>query len=193
MGLSIARRHIELLGGRLAVESELGRGSHFSFTIELAPATSAIEPAYSPFNLPVRGLAPGHSVAALVVDDVRENRDVLAHILSGLGVEVLQATNGLDALDLAQDRRPDIVFMDIRMPGIDGSETMRRLHQLPGREDVPIVAISASVLDHERREFLGQGFVDFIAKPFRFEQICSSLQEQLDIEFEYAQISATSD
>jgi signal transduction histidine kinase/ligand-binding sensor domain-containing protein/CheY-like chemotaxis protein len=193
LGLSIARRHIELLGGRLAVESELNRGSHFSFTIELAPATSAIEPAYSPFNLPVRGLAPGHSVAALVVDDVRENRDVLAHILSGLGVEVLQATNGLDALDLAQDRRPDIVFMDIRMPGIDGSETMRRLHQLPGREDVPIVAISASVLDHERREFLGQGFVDFIAKPFRFEQICSSLQEQLDIEFEYAQISATSD
>lgn len=127
----------------------------------------------------MRGLASGHAVSALIVDEVRENRDVLAHILSGLGAEVSQATNGLDALEQVKTKRPDIVFMDIRMPGIDGSETLRRLHQLPERQDVPVVAISASVLDHERREFLSQGFVDFIAKPFRFEQICSSLQEQL--------------
>ncbi|MFT5378117.1 MAG: signal transduction histidine kinase/ligand-binding sensor domain-containing protein [Candidatus Latescibacterota bacterium] len=193
LGLSIARRHIELLGGQLDVESEPDRGSRFSFTIELAPASSALAPAYSPLNLPVRGLASGHAVSALIVDDVRENRDVLAHILSGLGAEVSQATNGLDALEQVKTKRPDIVFMDIRMPGIDGSETLRRLHQLPERQDVPVVAISASVLDHERREFLSQGFVDFIAKPFRFEQICSSLQEQLDIEYEYAEMTPSSE
>jgi len=193
LGLSIARRHIELLGGQLDVDSQPGRGSRFSFTIELAPAASALVPAHSPLNLPVRGLAPGHAVSALVVDDVRENRDVLAHILSGLGAEVTQATNGLDALEQVKTKRPDIVYMDIRMPGIDGSETLRRLHQLPERQDVPVIAISASVLDHERREFLGQGFVDFIAKPFRFEQICSSLQEQLDIEFEYAEVATSSE
>ena len=185
LGLSIARTHLDLMGGELAVESEPGRGSHFSFSIELPPAAASLAPESSLLPRQIRGLKEHCKVRALVVDDIAENRDVLDHILGQIGAEVVLAESGHHALELVREQLPDIVFMDIRMPGIDGVETLKRL-RAAGHTDLVIIAISASVLSHERRGFLQAGFADFIAKPFRFEQICDALTTHLNVEFDLA-------
>ncbi len=121
-----------------------------------------------------------------MVDDVRANRDILAQMLQDIGVDVAIAQNGTQALTQLRDSVPDIVLLDIRMPVMDGVETRRRIRLEAAWDPVKIVAISASVLDHERREILQAGFDDFVAKPFRLEEIAASLAHLLGVEFEYA-------
>ena len=81
--------------------------------------------------------------------------------------------------------KPDVVLLDIRMPIMDGQEAMKRIRQHEEWSAMKVIAISASVLDHERREYLDSGFDDFIAKPFHFEEVCASLGRLLQVEFEY--------
>ena len=187
LGLSIARRQIELMGGQLQVESEPGHGSRFFFTLELPSAQAEVSPETAAPMRPVRALAPQCCIRALVVDDVRENRDVLGHILSELGVEVEMAVNGREALERMDASCLDIVFMDIRMPEMDGLEAMRQARQREDLGKIKVVAISASVIGRDRSEYIEAGFADFIAKPFRFEEICACLQTHLQVEFEYAE------
>jgi len=131
-------------------------------------------------------------VKALVADDTQENRDALSRILSDIGVSVIVAENGQEALDKVRIEKPDIVFMDVRMPVMDGLEATKQIlaefERCNGEMSFrpTIVAISASVLEHERKMFLEVGFDDFIAKPFRFERICECLAHLLRIEYEYA-------
>ena len=187
LGLSIARRQIELMGSRLEVDSAPGDGSRFSFALELPSAAAAVSAETVAEMSLIRSLAPGCRIRALVVDDVRENRDVLGHMLSEIGVEVETAEDGEKALERMAADRPDIVFLDIRMPVIDGLETLRRAREREDLRAIKVVAISASVFGRDRREYIDAGFVDFIAKPFRFEQVTASLQKYLQAEFEYAE------
>jgi signal transduction histidine kinase/CheY-like chemotaxis protein len=184
LGLAIVTRYIELMGGKLAVESEPQVGSRFFFTVPLPPATSDVPRPSADDGKQIAHLAEGYQVLALVTDDNQENRDALAKILSDISVEVMVAKNGQEALDKVRTNRPDIVFMDIRMPLMDGLEATRRIFQEYGRESLKIVAISASALKHERQMFLEEGFDDFIAKPFRFERICECLANLLHVEYE---------
>ena len=188
LGLTIARKQIELMGGELAFESEPGIGSRFFFTVPLAPAAKEIRPASSPVGRAVAHLAEGYRVKALVADDVRENREVLSKILSDIGADVIAAENGQQAVEQVRAHRPDIVFMDIRMPGMDGLEAARQILSEFGHETVKIVAISASALAHERERYLSAGFEAFIPKPFLAERIYDCLANLLDIEYEYADV-----
>jgi signal transduction histidine kinase/CheY-like chemotaxis protein len=179
LGLTLARRHVELMGGRLAVRSEPGLGSAFSFTVALPAAPGhAVE---APRE--VARLEPGTTVRALVVDDIRENREVLSAMLGAIGCEIVLAENGRQALEVVSVSRPDIVFMDMRMPEIDGLEATR----LIGREfaGVKVVAMSASALEHERERYFQAGCDDFIAKPFRQERLYACLRNLLGVEFLY--------
>jgi len=135
----------------------------------------------------VTHLAQGHSVSALVVDDVLENRDVLSHLLTDIGVDVRLAESGQQALDLIKESVPDIVLLDIRMPGMDGPEVAEHIWEMLGREALKIVAVSASPLEHEQQEILEKGFDDFVPKPFRTEQVYGCLAKHLNVEFEYAE------
>ena len=172
LGLSICRQHIELMGGTLEVSSSRDRdesGSRFSFAIVL-PAPIQIEDVPPAFNALPLTLAPGQSVRAIVVDDVAENRDVLARMLIAAGCDVETAQGGTAAIDLMQRSPADIVFIDIMMPGLDGIETARLFRSRFTERNVKLVAASASALSHERREYLDAGFGnDFLAKPVRCE------------------------
>ena len=108
---------------------------------------------------------------ALVVDDIPENREVLALMLTLIGCEVVLAENGRQAVEVVRVSRPQIVFMDMRMPEFDGIEATRRIIAEFGAEQVKIVATSASALTHERAQCLKAGCDDFVAKPFRAERI----------------------
>jgi CheY-like chemotaxis protein len=184
LGLTIARRHVELLGGRLELDSRPGAGTRFFFEIELPLcADEARGESAHDWSRVVR-LRAGSEVDALVVDDVDTNRDILTQFLTPVGAQVRLAADGESALRIARDRVPDIVFLDIRLPDMNGVEVFERLREEHGA--IKIVAISASVLDHERRRCLEMGFDAFIGKPFYKEELYACLAERLGVEYEYA-------
>ncbi len=166
LGLAIARRYADLMGARLSIRSTVGEGSTFSLAVNLPRAGSpSLAPARQRWRLP-----PGVEVTALVVDDVAENRDVLATMLEALGCRVARAAGGAEALALAPKIfQPDavgsgIVFLDVRMPGVDGLAVVERLREGALR-GLRVVAHSASALAHEQAEYRRAGFDDFLAKP----------------------------
>ena len=185
LGLVVSKRMVELMGGELEFESTPGQGSRFFFTLQLPPAEGEISVERDEeWNRVVR-LAPGCHVKALVADDVAENRAILTHLLQAIGVEVHLAVNGVEAVEIGRRERPDIAFMDIRMPEMDGVEAMQRLLEDPGQDSIKVVAVSASTLEHERQHYLEAGFVEFIGKPVRIGQIYRCLAELLGVEYEY--------
>jgi len=184
LGLAISQKQIELMGGQLALESEMEVGTRFFFTISLPPASEDLL-SLKVDEKRVVHLADGYSVQALVADDVKEIRDYLYKILTDIGVEVILTENGLEAVEKTRIHCPDIIFMDIRMPVMDGLEATRQLLKEFPRDQLKIVAISASVMEHEKREFLDVGLDDFIPKPFRFERVAACLENLLGVEYEY--------
>ena len=187
LGLAISQRYIELMGGGLDLASEPGMGSRFFFTIPLPPMASDAIAEPSQWEHVTR-LSDGYAVKALIADDTKINRDVLSKLLTDLGAEVLEAENGEQAVELVHAHRPDIVFMDIRMPQMDGIQAAQRIFEECGKDAVKLVAISASTLHHEQQSYLDAGFDDFISKPFRFERVCECLATHLGVQFETGEV-----
>jgi PAS domain S-box-containing protein len=183
LGLAITKRQIELMGGTLTLDSGLGEGSCFRFALELAPAEGALTPAGDAASR-CRRLAEGQQVRALVVDDVEDNREVLSGLLVRAGVEVDKANDGAGALAKIAEQRPDIIFMDVRMPVMDGLSAVRHLRERWPGEPIVCVAITASGLLREPSFYLDAGFDDFVGKPFRFETICDCMARHLNVEIE---------
>jgi len=183
LGLAISQKQLELMGGELNLESELGHGSLFFFTLPLKPATSDAIDESSQWR-DVTRLAKGYAVKALIADDTKINRDVLSRLLSDLGVEVVESENGQQAIEMMRSHRPDVVFMDIRMPVMDGLKAVGRILEEFGQAELKLVAISASTLQHEQQAYLDAGYDNFISKPFRFEYLCECLVNLLGVEFE---------
>ncbi len=184
LGLAIVRRYIEVMKGEFGVESELGKGSRFFFTVPFKSAIEEIEVCPTDAEERVVHLAEGYSVKALVADDIEGNRDVLSRILTNIGCEVLLAEDGRQALEMVREHQPDIIFMDIRMPVMTGPEAAEQIWEEFGRTAFKIVAVSASALKHEQQGYLDVGFDGFIPKPFRYEEICECLATFLGVEYE---------
>jgi CheY-like chemotaxis protein len=184
LGLAIAQRQVELLGGALRLHSERGVGSRFYFTIPLPPARAdqAAQTAVSS----QRRLKPGARVRALVIDDRKENREVLAGMLELAGCEVAAAGSGEEGLALARQIKPDIVFLDLIMPDMDGIATARALLANVGAGPPKIVANSAAALSSRREEARAAGCVDFLTKPIAAEQVQECLRAHLGVELECA-------
>ena len=182
LGLAIAKRQLELMGSEIEIDSHLGKGSRFSFSLYLPPAKNEVSAKRESRRHSQLYLPKGCVVNALVVDDVEDNREVLAHLLEKTGVTVRTAVNGKDAVQKISQYIPDIVFMDIRMPLMNGSQAM--LHIKNNYPEVVCIAVTSSVLYHERAKYLEQGFDDLVGKPFRFEQIIMAIEKSLDVGFE---------
>ena len=187
LGLALSQRQLELMDSRLEMESEMGKGSRFSFALSLPQATAEVEKGDGTEWSRVRGLAPGNEVRALIADDIEENRAVLAQLLRNIGVEVMLAVDGQEGLDMAIEHNPDIVFMDIRMPRMDGLESMQKIKEEMGEEGPKVAAVSASTLEHERKRYLEMGFDDFIGKPVRVESLYASMASLLGVEFDFGE------
>lgn len=190
LGLAIAQRHVELMGGQLRLESSVGKGARFYFDLHLPEVveenTQKQMRQADQFDwTKVNHLQSGYEVQALIVDDVESNRDVLQQILEKVGVSVTTALSGEEALEKVRQNKPDIVFMDIRMPGMSGTETMHRLFSEHGRNTIKVIAATASVLGHQRIYYEEAGFSGFIDKPLRVEHIYACLSEQLGVGFTF--------
>lgn len=182
LGLAIASQLVRLMGGTLEVDSEPGAETRFSFTIPL-PESTELSLDQTQGSTRVQHLAPGNTVNALVVDDVTENREVLALMLERIGVAVSQTASGEETLEMLSEALPDIIFTDIRMEGLSGLRTMQEIVARHGRGNLKFVAVSASALSHERQKYLDSGFDAFLDKPVRMERLYACLAEVTGVEY----------
>jgi signal transduction histidine kinase/DNA-binding response OmpR family regulator len=190
LGLAISRSFAQLMGGKLEVESQPGHGTRFrlSLPVEIAEGNGA--PSLTP-QPEVLALAPGQrEYRVLIVEDDAENRLLLKSLLSRAGFLLNEAVNGLQAVSLFQSWRPDFIWMDMRMPDMDGYEASRRIRTLPGGRTVKIVALTASAFREQEREILGAGCDQVLHKPYRHCEIFAALQRHLGLVYTYAAPSA---
>ena len=184
LGLSISKKLVDLMGGNLLVESELNAGSSFSFALPFeevdinelkASSTYADE---NDFYLP-----EGTSLEALVVDDREANRDILIKTLNQAGCTTVSANNGKEGLEAAKDKNFRIIFMDIRMPVMDGMEATYLIRKENQSPRPIIIAVTASVFPDVRQSCLECGFDDVIGKPYRTSEIFEKMNQHLNISF----------
>jgi PAS domain S-box-containing protein len=187
LGLSIVRQFTKLMGGSVAVQSTPGKGSLFRAELPLMVADDKeIARLSSARQGEVIGLVPGQPVyRILIAEDQRDNQLLLARLMSELGLEVKVAGNGKECIELFKQWRPDLIWMDRRMPVMDGIEAARRIRQLPGGDKVKIVAVTASAFKEQQSALRAAGMDDTVRKPFLFSEIYDSLARQLKIEYRY--------
>jgi len=181
LGLAISHQLVEIMGGELKVESTLGRGSIFSFELELLAVDSPDKnKKYYPKN--IKGFK-GTNKKILVADDRWENRSVLIHLLEPLGFEIIEATNGQDCVRKALEFLPDCILIDLVMPVMDGFEAMRQIRNLPQLQNVVAIGTSASIMEAEKQESVAAGCNAFVPKPIRAEELLNCLQVHLGLEW----------
>ncbi len=186
LGLAISHRLIHGMGDELRVESTPGRGSRFFFALPLMPASEPCSTQPDDGRVTAAfdaKLAPGEEVTALVADDSAVNRRILAALLESAGIRVITAAGGLEAIELAQEHRLDVIFMDLKMGDLDGLETTRRLGSTPATAHIPVIAVTASTLGDRRQAALDAGCVDYLTKPVRAESLFSAIQSHLGVRF----------
>ncbi|HEY9634235.1 MAG TPA: AAA family ATPase [Coleofasciculaceae cyanobacterium] len=185
LGLTISRQLVEMMGASLKVKSTLGKGSIFWLDLDLPEVSLGANMT----NLHERNIIGfnGSKRKVLVVDDQWANRSVLVNLLEPLGFEVLEATNGQDGLSKAREFKPDVIFMDLVMPVLDGFEATRRIRMLPDLHTVVVISISASVFALDQQQSQEVGCNDFIAKPIREAELLEKLQVHLGLEWVYEQ------
>jgi len=178
LGLAISRQLVRLMGSDIQVESRPGAGSRFWFELSLPLlAAGAAEPAAQP---EVTGYE-GRRRRVLVVDDVPDNRAMLADMLEPLGFDIGHATDGLQALQQVQQTDHDLVLMDIMMPVMDGLEATRRIRQSTAGRQLRIIAISANASSSDGERCMAAGANAFIAKPIDRNQLLERIGQHLGL------------
>jgi CheY-like chemotaxis protein/nitrogen-specific signal transduction histidine kinase len=185
LGLAISREFIRMMGGDIAVSSEPGKGSRFSFSIPVQAVAGHSSPA-APKTGRVTGLRPGGAAPRiLIVDDKPHNRGWLNALLTTIGFEVAEADSGPAAIEQCRRRQPRLILMDLRMPGMDGLEAARAIRALEGQQPV-VIALTASAMNVDRVTIARSGIDDFLPKPCREADLLDKLRTHLGIEYEYA-------
>lgn len=176
LGLSITKQLVQLMGGKTGVTSTHGQGSTFWLTCRLSKGQEAKPPPSLVTESSEVILARDfHERKILVVDDEPINRMVAGYMLEDVGLTVDMAEDGKEALTKVRQADYDIVLMDMQMPELDGLDTTRELRALPGLENLVIIAMTANAFDDDRVKCLDAGMNDFIAKPFKPENVFDKL------------------
>jgi CheY-like chemotaxis protein len=201
LGLPISRQFVRLMGGDIEVDSVLGQGSVFRFDAQVE-LTEASDVPLEPPARRVVGLEPDQPVyRLLVVEDRESNRKLLVRLLtslspspagdSGQGFEVREALNGQQAVEMWKEWAPHLIWMDMRMPVMDGHEATRRIKGTTEGQGTVIIALTASAFEEDRRAVLASGCDDFVRKPFREVEILDKLTKHLGVRFIYEEVASS--
>ena len=181
LGLNIAQNLVRLMGGELKVESELNKGSRFWFELTLPVVEEVSESPIQGRRSPIG--YHGKKRRILVVDDIKDNREMSRDALRVLGFQTAVASKGLDAVIIAKEMQPDLIFMDLLMPGLNGYESLTTLRNIPECKDIPVVAMSANV--SEEKPAILAGFDHFLPKPTGLVEFAFTLGKLLNLEWIY--------
>jgi len=182
LGLAITRRLVEAIGGELVVASELGRGTTFALTLETEAQRG--EAALPRAERGVEGYR-GRRRSVLVVDDNADNRAVLCGWLARMGFIVNEAADGEGAVAAVARLVPDLVLLDLVMPGVDGLAVAKQVRALELPRQPKVVAVTANALEEARRRSLAEGCDAFLTKPVDFDELCVTLGALLGLEWQY--------
>ncbi len=186
LGLTISKKFVELMGGKLEVESSPGRGSRFSFDLPVDLAEMIDRP--DPEKGRVIGLVPGEpEYRLLVAEDDPENRIFLLTLLRSVGFSVRAVENGREAIEIWREWRPHLIWMDIRMPEMTGIEAIREIRRLPGGDQTILIGLTAFAFEEDRQQIMESGGDDYVRKPYTEKDIFSRLEKHLGVEFQYAE------
>ncbi len=188
LGLAISQQLVEMMGGKLCVESELEKGSRFWFDLEL-PETSATifnqGTSKSTKNRVIGYVGPKRTI--LVVDDKWVNRSVISKLLESWDFNVIEAVNGHHGITMTTSNSIDAIITDLIMPVLDGFKMAQMIREMPQFPHIPILAISASVLPQDQEKILEAGFSDFLVKPIEATTLLNKLAQHLNLSWIYAE------
>jgi PAS domain S-box-containing protein len=178
LGLSITKKLVEMMNGKISIKSSVGSGS--SFIVYLNDIDVAIfDTVKEPDEITNLQKIKFEKSKLLVVDDVESNRSLIKELLARTGIDVISAENGSEALLIAEESMPDVILMDIRMPVMDGIEATKRLKQNAKTSNIPVVALTASVVDNINDKKEKAGFNGLLSKPVTISNLFRELAKYL--------------
>jgi len=191
LGLPISRNFVQLMGGKMTVSSTVGKGTVFRFNIKArAIAPEEIDAPQQPTHRIV-ALQPGQpSYRILVVDDKHYNRQLLTKLLVPLGFDLQEASNGKEAVEIWEAWEPHLIWMDMRMPVMDGYEATKSIKAHLRGQATAIIALTASTLEDEEAVIASAGCDDFVRKPFREQIVFDKIAQYLGVRYIYEAIAS---
>ena len=185
LGLAISQSHARLLGGEITVTSTVGMGTCFHIKLAVEESDHVVLTVGTPARQ-VTGLKPGsREIKVLIVDDHLENRMVLQGFLEPVGILTRSAEDGVKAVEMAESWKPDIILMDLRMPGMNGFEASKFIKGSEYGRGIEIIAVTASTLDIDKDKIAESGMTGYLQKPFKENELFVVLEEKLGEIFTY--------
>ncbi len=185
LGLPISRKFVELMGGSISVDSQLGQGSIFKFDIAVQVAKETPATTKDPIRRVIGLEGTQGNYRILIVDDIPTNRQVLVALLAPLGLEIEEAANGQEALDICDGWNPHLIWLDMRMPKMDGYEVIKQIRASSSEHSPVIVSISASVFEEDKQKAFEAGCDGFVRKPFKESEIFEEMRKHLSLNYVY--------
>ncbi|MDJ1178120.1 ATP-binding protein [Roseofilum sp. BLCC_M91] len=190
LGLSISRQFVQVMGGEMQVSSQVGKGTIFTFEIAYTEVAATEIESQEVNQRRIIALEPDQPrYRILIVDDKPVNRQLLVKLLNPLGFEVAQASNGKEAVEIWEQWQPDLIWMDMRMPVMNGFEATQTIKATTAGQATAIIALTASVLEEERAVVVSAGCDDFLRKPFREDDIFKMMEKYLGVRYVYEDIT----
>ena len=184
LGLPISKKFIELMGGEIKVNSQVGKGTKIEFSIQAQLSEASKISVQKPAKR-VTGIKQNEQHRILIVDDRTENRQLLLKLLEPIGFAVREASNGKEAIDVWQSWQPHLIWMDMRMPVMDGYTATEQIRSHINGQATAIIALTASTLEQEKTVVLSAGCDDFVRKPFHEEEIFDKMAQYLGVDYIY--------
>ncbi|MCX5935218.1 MAG: ATP-binding protein [Pseudanabaena sp. LacPavin_0818_WC45_MAG_42_6] len=191
LGLSISYNYVRLMGGQMFVISKVGEGSTFRFYIPVKSLDLFSLDSTTKSLRRVIGIEGNQGYRILIAEDMRLNRQLLTRILSPLGIEVREVSNGQDAIEVWQSWSPHLIWMDVRMPIMNGQEAASAIREIEATRNIPnsqkvrIIALTASLVDFREEDLFLNGFDGFLSKPFTEDKVFERMAEHLNLKYIY--------